>query len=300
MIPVREESNLLLLRGYKNALQLATTASNLREPPIDKDTAINVLSDYTNNLILSESQATFIEQLKSVLEISLFVDNTPINLIGALNSMLVLPENQPEYRQINIIYMNMISSINNNPRNINFYDSNTSKNSTNSPPNSQVVINGKLITDKQMEEMRRCFIEITGYQGLSSQELNILTDVVRAMDFIFKGGKLEYNFEDNIIPQWGFNLRSDPPTEEFLKNHRYQINNIAEAKKFIESKIHEIESKGDHKGQLVLENILEKIQLSDQAEIHRAGQILHFILYNKINKEIPNKEKLHNNRRYSL
>lgn len=151
-----------------------------------------------------------------------------------------------------------------------------------------------------MEEIRRCFIEITGYQGLSSQELNILTDVVRAMDFIFKGGKLEYNFEDNIIPQWGFNLRSDPPTEEFLKNHRYQINNITEAKKFIESKIHEIESKGDHKRKLALENILEKIQLSDQAEIHRAGQILHFILYNKINKEIPNKEKLYNNRRYSL
>ena len=290
MIPVIEENNLLLLLGYKNALQLATNASNLLEPPIDKATAINVLRDYTNNLFLSESQATFIEQLKSVLETNLFVNNTPINLIGALNRMLVLSEIQLENQIMNTINVNVINYINNN----------LSKNFVNSPPNRQVVINGKLITEKQMQEIRSCFIEITGYQDLSSQELNVLTDVVRAMDFIFKDGKLEYNFENNVIPQWGFNLRSNPPTEEFLQNHRYQINDIAEAKTFIESKIHEIESTGDHKEKLVLENILEKLQLSDQAEIHRAGQILHFLLYNKINKEIPNTKKLNNNRRYSL
>lgn len=246
--------------GYKIALQqeLAEITPNidLNLVEIDAVTAVRVLENYASTI--PESQQWLAQVWRDFLA-EQYENSEGIKLIQQIENLVNTFRNSPVVNQQD--YLSLEESL---------IENDTINNISIVPGMVEpVIINGKPMDTSQIELLTNCYCEITGYHFKREQDYNVLTDIVRSMDFIAKGGRLEFDFEEETQEQLGFNLISNPPSLEFLEHnkHKFQINDIAQAKAFVEAPSQAI----------VLSNIIQELSEEKNPEIKAVGATLSFI-----------------------
>lgn len=246
--------------GYKIALQqeLAETTPNLdlNVVEIDAATAVRVLENYA--LSIPERQQWLTQVWRDFLA-EQYENSEGINLIQQIENLVNTFRNSPIINQED--YLSIEESL---------VENDTINNlSIARDMVEPVIVNGKPMDISQIELLINCYCEITGYHFKRDQDYNVLTDVVRAIDFIAKGGRLEFEADGITQEQLGFNLVSNPPSLEFLENNenKFQINDIAQAKAFVE----------EPSQATVIANIIQELSEEKDPEIKAAGATLNFI-----------------------
>jgi hypothetical protein len=136
----------------------------------------------------------------------------------------------------------------------------------------KVFINNIEITEDNLNKLNDCYSELTNCPNLNDNDYMILSDIMQAINFIYKEGRIEFDyFLDGVTytsSRSCFHLRGS--YSDLKSEQEKLINNISIARNFVENQI--------NNGNLLC--IIQKTQSSMDEIIRNAGQMLDLILIN--------------------
>ena len=180
----------------------------------------------------------------------------PINL--QINSNIIINELRLNIENFNIISDNYLHNFNEVIiKNKNLF---------------KVFINNIEITEDNLNKLNDCYSELTNCPNLNDNDYMILSDIMQAINLIYKEGRIEFDYDLDGVTYTSsisyFHLRGS--YSDLKSEQEKLINNRSMARNFVENQI--------NNGNLLC--IIQKTQSSMDESIRNAGQMLDLILIN--------------------
>ena len=157
--------------------------------------------------------------------------------------------------------------------------------------NVKVLINDMEITEDSLNKLNDSYAELTNCPDLHDNDYMILSDIMQAINFVYKKAQIEFDCDvDGIIYTSSISYFQLRGSYSELKSEEKLINNRSIARNFVENQIND--------GNLL--RIIQKTQSSIDKSIRNAGRVLDLILINNNRSSLVQSNKIINMPKLSI